>query len=727
MDAQSLIAAARDAGRGSLDERDGKALLDGFGIATPRSVVVADADAARAGALDGLSFPVVVKVMSAEILHKSDAGGVAVGLADAAAAADAVAAMAEKPKIKAAKVDGYLVEEMAPKGQEVVIGGIRDPRFGPMVMVGLGGIFVELLADVAFRVCPISELDAREMIDELQGAPLLRGARGGVAVSEDALVDALLKVGGAGGLLLDQIDAIKELDINPLIVSPEGAVAADARVILTGDGDEPFGDAKPERRGAGAADFFAPLFAPKTVGVIGASGSSVTIANTFIQRMVDYGFPGEIYPIHPKADELEGLKAYPSLADTPKPVDYAYIAIGAGRIPGILADAGGRVTFAQVISSGFGEVEEGRALEAELAESAKAGGLRALGPNCLGTYSPRGKLTFPPRPPEEVGTIGVISQSGGLGTDIIRRGSMKGLRFSGLVTVGNSADLGPNDLLEFYLADDRTKVIGMYLEDVKDGRRFLDILKDVTLQKPVVLLKGGRTAQGQLAAASHTGSLAGDERVWVALEKQTGAVMVDTLDQFIELLLAFQTLNPRTDRPTERCVLFGNGGGTSVLATDFFARCGLDVSPFEAAARDPLEALGLPPGTSVINPIDTPVATLQQEEGKIAETILDLVYSKAQPDALVMHLNLAAFVGRGPIDPLDNLIQAAVRVQERFPGQAHFMLVLRSDGEPKIEEGKRAYRDRAMAAGIPVYDELANAATALKAFRGYEAFRARRA
>ncbi|MEX2644114.1 MAG: acetate--CoA ligase family protein [Acetobacterales bacterium] len=722
----SVIAAAREAGRGSLDERAGKALLASRGIAVPRSVVVKDASGARGGALEGLSFPVVVKVMSAEILHKSDAGGVKVGLADAAAVADAVAAMAEQPKIRAAKVDGYLVEEMAPKGQEVVIGGLRDPRFGAMVMVGLGGIFVELLADVAFRICPIGEADAREMLDELKAAPLLRGARGGAAVSEDAIVDALLKVGGEGGLLVELVDEIRELDINPLIVSADGAVAADARVILTGADDAAFGTAKPERLGAKAKDFFRPLFEPKTVGVIGASGTGVTIANTFIQRMADYGFPGEIYPIHPKADELEGLKAYPSLAETPKPVDYAYIAIGAERIPDILGAADGRVSFAQVISSGFGEVESGRALEATLKESAKAGGCRVLGPNCLGTYSPRGRLTFPPRPPEEVGPVGVITQSGGLGTDIIRRGSMRGLRFSGLVTVGNSVDLGPNDLLEFYLADEKTRVIGMYLEDVKDGRRFLDILKDATKVKPVVLLKGGRTAQGQLAAASHTGSLAGDERVWVALEKQTGAVMVDTLDEFIELLLAFQTLTPRPERPTERCVLFGNGGGTSVLATDFFARCGLDVSPLDKDTLAELEALGLPPGTSVVNPIDTPVATLQREEGKVAEKILDIVYGRGRPDALVMHLNLAAFVGRGPIDPLDNLMAAAVRVQERFPGQAHFMLVLRSDGEPKIEESKRAYRERAMAANIPVYDELSNVAMALRAFRGYERFRARR-
>jgi acyl-CoA synthetase (NDP forming) len=229
MNPQELIEQAK--GRGSLDERAGKALLAAYGIAVPQSRVVKDADGVAA-ALAGLRPPFVVKVMSPEILHKSDAGGVKVNLADAHAVADAIRAMQAAPAIKSARVEGFLVEEMAPRGEEVVVGGIRDPQFGPLVMVGLGGIFVEVLKDVSFRICPITKLDAEEMLGELKGHALLEGARGRAAVSKDAIVDVLLKVGGEDGLLMRHAADIREADINPLIVSAGGAVAVDARFIV---------------------------------------------------------------------------------------------------------------------------------------------------------------------------------------------------------------------------------------------------------------------------------------------------------------------------------------------------------------------------------------------------------------------------------------------------------------------------------------------------------------
>src|SRR5206468_1200986 len=173
---------------------------------------------------------------------------------------------------------------------------------------------------------------------------------------------------------------------------------------------------------------------------------------------------------------------------------------------------------------------------------------------------------------------------------------------------------------------------------------------------------------------------AGDERVWIALARQTGCILVETLDQFIDTLLMFQTLTPQPSHPTQRVVLFGNGGGTSVLATDFYARLGLDVAAFAPQTIDELAALKLPPGTSITNPVDCPVGTLQQEEGRVAEKILDIIYGSGKPEALVMHLNMSAFVGRSKPEVLDNLVKAALRVQEHYPGQAHFVLVLRSDG-----------------------------------------------
>lgn len=467
---------------------------------------------------------------------------------------------------------------------------------------------------------------------------------------------------------------------------------------------------------------YAPLFTPKTVAVVGASTKGTALPNVFIRRIREFGFEGAIYPIHPSAAEIDGLPAYRTLADTPQPVDYAYIAVSAAQIPAMLSAAAGRVRYAQVISSGFGEVDEGKDLQQQLAAAARAGGMRLLGPNCLGIYTPRGKVTFTEIGPREVGTVGIVSQSGGLGTDIIRRGMSRGVKFSGLITVGNCADLGPSDILEFYFADPQTKVIGLYIETAQDGRRLFEILRAAQARKPVIMLKGGRTGQGLAAAASHTGSLAGDDRAWVALSRQTGCVLVDTLDEFIDALLVFQTLAPRAQRPTQRVVLFGNGGGASVLATDCFARLGLDVTPFGQPTVDALAALKLPPGTSITNPVDCPVGTLQQEDGRVAEKILDVIYASAEPEALVMHLNLAAFVGRTKPEVLDNLVQAGLRVQARHPGKAHFVLVLRSDDEPELAARKRDFRAKAITLGIPVYDEMSNAGYALAALRAHERF-----
>jgi acyl-CoA synthetase (NDP forming) len=472
-------------------------------------------------------------------------------------------------------------------------------------------------------------------------------------------------------------------------------------------------------------DQYAPLFAPKTVAVVGASSSGNGRQNVFIRRIRDLGFCGSIYPIHPTAREIDGLPAYPSLGETPQPIDYAFIGIAGAAVPDVLAAGAGRVRFAQVISSGFGETEDGMALQERLVATARAGGMRLLGPNCLGIYTPRGRITFTETKAQEPGSIGIISQSGGLGTDIVRRGIVRGLQFSGVVTLGNCADLGASDLLEFYLADNQTRVIGLYIEAARDGRRLFEILRAAKAAKPVVILKGGRTSEGSAAASSHTGALAGDFKVWTALSRQTGCVLVDTLDRFLDTLLVFQQLTPRMDQGADRpprIVLLGNGGGTSVLAADYFSDLGLPVVPFEKTTRDALSELSLPPGTSVANPIDCPAGALQQDDGLIAEKLLDAVYRLACPGVLIMHLNMTPFVGRAKPRVLENLMKAVLRVLARYPGQAHFMLVLRSDGEPRLEARKRMFRRRALKFGIPVFNELADAGHALTALREHECF-----
>jgi acyl-CoA synthetase (NDP forming) len=322
----------------------------------------------------------------------------------------------------------------------------------------------------------------------------------------------------------------------------------------------------------------------------------------------------------------------------------------------------------------------------------------------------------------DIGTIGVLSQSGGLSIDILKRGQLRGLKFSGLVTLGNSADLGPCDLLEYLLADPETRVIGLYLEDVADGRRFVELLRQANGAKPVVLLKGGRTGQGQRATASHTGALAGDDRIWMGVARQTGMVLVETLDEFLNALLAFQTLKPKANRPTERVVLFGNGGGTSVLAADCFGFHGFRIEKLDQRAITSLEQLCLPAGSSVTNPIDIPANALRLQNGLMAGKIMDAVYACDPPDAMVIHVNLPVVLDYKQTDILGTIMQAALDLHARHPGQTHLVLVLRSNGELGIEKRRRDYAGRAISAGIPTFGEMNEAAKALSAIRQHERF-----
>jgi acetyl-CoA synthetase (ADP-forming) len=225
-----IFAAARAARRAALDEPAAKRALAAYGLAVPRGVTVRPGEPP---ALDGLAGPFAAKLISPDASHKSDVGGVRLGLPDAAAAAAAVREMEALARQRGLALDGVLIEQMVPPGVELVIGGLIDARFGPVVMLGLGGVFVEIFGDTAFRVCPIDRQDALEMIDELRGAPLLRGARGHPPVAEGRIVEALLSVAGERGLLVENEDEVAELDINPLIVSPAAAVACDARIVLS--------------------------------------------------------------------------------------------------------------------------------------------------------------------------------------------------------------------------------------------------------------------------------------------------------------------------------------------------------------------------------------------------------------------------------------------------------------------------------------------------------------
>ncbi|MHB1784707.1 MAG: CoA-binding protein [Acidimicrobiales bacterium] len=465
---------------------------------------------------------------------------------------------------------------------------------------------------------------------------------------------------------------------------------------------------------------------PRVVAVAGVSTSGSGAGNRFIDQLRAYGYDGDIFAVHPSSRRIGEVDAFPSFDAIPKSVDYAYIAVPGPAVPLLLSSARGNVRFAQVMSSGFGEAPGGQALQRQLLQAARDGGVRVLGPNCLGTFSPRGRLTFVDRAPTDEGVVGIVSQSGGLGVDIIRRGKNRGLQFSGLVTVGNSVDVGPNDLLRYYLADQHTRVIGLYLEGIEDGRQLFELLMQARGVKPVALLKGGRTALGRRAATSHTGSMMTDDRIWTALARQAGVALVETLDEFLDVLLALQMLKPLPHRVTNDVVLFGNGGGTSVLASDAFARQGLQLPPLSETATQKIDALDLPPGTSVANPIDAPAGTLAQRDGGVAREIFQILIDTGTTDAIVMHINLpvmkSTVFDNSPV--LQNLINAALDIGKYANSSLHFLLVLRSDGDEDIEAAKRAFAREALDLSIPVYDELPAAALALRAMRDYELTRA---
>ncbi len=711
---ERLAAEARKTGRLALAEPDGKTLLAAHGIAVPRGRFVDTPDDAGQ-VCAGFEFPVAVKGVSPTLIHKSDAGAVHLGLGDAAAVGTACAEITDS----VGDLDGFLVEEMAPAGHEVIVGGVIDPQFGPVVMVGLGGVFVEVLADVAFRICPIDRIEAADMIDELRAAPLLDGARGGLVASREAIVDVLVGIGGPDGLLYRHRNDIAELDINPLIVSRDGAVAVDARVVLR---ETPCETDTRIDTGIDVLELFQPLFAPRNIAVIGASATRRTRSNTVMDQILRFGFDrSKLYPIHPTAAEIDGLPAYPSLQDAPEPVDYAYVAIPAPSVPALIAGAKGRLRIAHVTSSGFAEF--GRPdLQDELVAAAREAGARIIGPNCNGGHSPRGKLTFCYDGLPDEGAVGIILQSGGLGIDTIRRGNNRGLRFSGVITAGNCADIGVADLLEFYLADPATEVVGMYLEG--GDRRLFELLRARKPVKPVVILKGGRSARGGAAAVSHTGTLAGDDRIWDALCRQTGAVLATSLDDFIDKLLALQCMAPHADSPTERAMMVGNGGGTSVLGVDAFARVGIDVAPFSAQTVDVLTGMGLDAGSAYGNPVDLPQPVLVAREGRDVEQILQMVLDREDPQTIVLHINLAVVMSlaHGAEDALTHLLDALVRVKSAYPGRAHFVLVLRSDGNVAYEETRFRYRALALVQGIPTYDEIPAAANAISAVARHERY-----
>jgi len=683
-----------------------KATLAALGVRVPASATGAD-PATVAAASSALTPPLVLKAFGGGVVHKSDIGAVQLGLvaAHVEAAAHTMATRLASHGLAAA---GFLVEEQQPPGVELLVGVVRRAPFPPLVLVGLGGTYTEVLDEVVPRLHPLARADAEAMLDGFRGAAVLGGARGRAPVDRDALVALLLAIAGEGGLV-DQLGPwFAELECNPVIASADGVVAADARLVLHRDVPPPVDTP--------AHTDFTALFAPRSVAIAGASTTRPGFGNRFLAGYRDFGWTDGLYAIHPQASEVDGVPAFPSVADVPGGVDYFLVAVPAAACPAVVEQASGHARFVHVISGGFGETGAGGTrLEDELRASARAAGVRVLGPNCMGVYAPGGRQTFMLDSPREVGHVSVISQSGGLAGDIVKAGNERGLRYSKLVTVGNAIDVAPGELLEAFVDDADTKVVGMYLEGTRDAERLVAALRAAAGRKPVALLVGGLSRQGAHAVASHTGSLAGDHRVWEAVSAATGATVTTTLEDFLAVLVYLQRYADHPGTGDGAVVVMGPGGGASVLATDACDRAGLEV----AAVRDGLQAMlrgmGFGAGTSVANPIEVGIGPVAPDD-QFTRVLGPVLAEQPYPDAL-LHVNVHTYFSYGTTGVAPLLETIAVLGRTAWPATRVALALRNLDCVPPADVA--ALRAASIAEGIPTYSSFDEAATAIAAAKRF--------
>ncbi|WP_326793033.1 acetate--CoA ligase family protein [Streptomyces sp. NBC_00841] len=591
---RALLDSVRAAGRNALTAPEGKIVADAYGIAVPGEELAQDVEEAVAVA-DRLGGPVVLKIVSPDVLHKTDAGGVVVGVEGVSAVRAAFCRIIENVRAYApdARIDGVQVQQLVPPGQEVIVGAVTDPTFGKVVAFGLGGVLVEVLKDITFRLAPVSADEAQSMLDSIGAAEILRGVRGAPPVDRWALAEQIRRV----SQLVTDFPEIAEVDLNPVIAAPEGAVAADIRILLSTEVVAPRRTYPREKILASMRR----LMEPRSVAVIGASNEQGKIGNSVMRNLIDGGFSGEIHPVNPRADDILGRKAYKSVTDVPGEVDVAVFAIPARFVASALEEVGRKgIPNAVLIPSGFAETGE-QALQDEIVAIGERYGVRLLGPNIYGYYSTWQDLCATFCTPYDVkGGVALTSQSGGIGMAILGFARSTKTGVSAIVGLGNKSDIDEDDLLTWFGEDPNTDCIAMHLEDLKDGRAFVEAARATVPKKPIVVLKAGRTSAGAKAAGSHTGALAGDDAVYDDILRQAGVIRAPGLNDMLEYARALPVLpTPKGDD----VVIITGAGGSGVLLSDAIVDNGLSLMEIPPDLDAAFKAF-IPPFGAAGNPID---------------------------------------------------------------------------------------------------------------------------
>ncbi len=636
---QQVIEGAAAQARDVLSEIESKQILEALGIATALAQVAQSAEqAAKLAAQAG--FPAVLKVLSPEASHKTEVGGVALNLSSAEEVREAFERIRRNlaHKLPHARFDGVAVQAMAPPGIELLAGITRDAQFGPLVMVGLGGIFAEALGDTAVRIAPVSAREALTMFEELRAAAILRGVRGEPPVDQEALVTLAVKLSE----LAAGHPEIREMDLNPVVAYPDGLKVLDARVLLdltrpaAADRDAAYASA--ERR-ARRHENLKRALRPRAVAVVGDRGS-----REYMWLRALAHFKGERYSVQPDPREEAGIaqlgvRNFKRLTEIPGPVDYAMVAVPRQAAPDVLRDCAAKgVAGVGFFTAGFSELgdEVGLKLEAELRQVALDSDIALVGPNCMGLCNPSLGLLNGARlqvgPP---GDVGFISQSGTHAVSFCMQAPWRGIKVDAAASIGNATVLEASDYLDVMADHPATRVIGMYIEGVRDGRQFFTSLRRAARRHPILIWKGGVTESGARATFSHTGSLATSSAAWQAAMRQGGAVEVPHMDAMLDAMELLTRARPVEGR---RMGLIAMTGGQSVVICDAFARHGLEVPELSESSYTEFKSFFNVIGGSYRNPLDA-AWTIGPASGEgNLERVIDILDRDPVLDAIVMEV-----------------------------------------------------------------------------------------
>ena len=597
MTANETLSRALAEGVHLLAEDEGKALLNRFGIGVPKGRRVLEFGEAELAA-EELGYPLVAKALVPELAHKTDRGAVKLGIRDEADLQAAVHELRQFfPDVP------LLVEQMVEGGVELIAGLTNDEHFGPCLMIGMGGVLTEVFQDVQFLLLPATRADIHGALTSLKGQRLLAGFRGAPAVDIDRVVAVLEGFARFGVEAADYYEAV---DINPLMVSDKGATALDVKVMLKPRASSDVSGA-PSR----GSSHFAGFFTPRSVAIIGASANKGKPGNVVIENILANGYAGQLYLVNPKGGEILGLPVYPSPSDLPEGIDLAVIIVSAKDTPGALREVAARGIKHVVLSAGgFAETDAtGAQIQQELIGTIKEHGIHVLGPNTSGHIStPHGfTSTFFPLGKIRRGNVAYIAQTGNFATftmKYILTGEQFGV--SRVVGLGNKIDIDESQALEYLGGDPETNAIVMYVESIKYPRRFLDVAREVTPEKPVVMLKGGATEAGKKAAAAHTAAMASEDRLVDGMLRQAGIVRIS---DYSHLVLAGKALSMSPLPAGNRVAFLAPSGAMLVCLSDLCTRLGLAVPELEAGTLKRIQQI-TPPFILIRNPVDIWAAAL---------------------------------------------------------------------------------------------------------------------